>query len=95
MLSNEISGNGLRERVTACRKRLRVNRVTHHQSHTLSGATELSPAIAPAVSEFHDYLTEIPAASPILPGISQTHERNELEDREALRSMDGTEVGIT
>ena len=28
MLSNEISGSGLKERVTACRKRLRVSRVT-------------------------------------------------------------------
>ena len=30
MLSYEISGNGLRERVTACRKRLRENRVRNH-----------------------------------------------------------------
>ena len=47
MLSNEISGNGLRERVTACRKRLRVNRVTHHQSQALSGASEPPAEIAP------------------------------------------------
>jgi hypothetical protein len=29
MLSNEICGNGLKDRVTACRKRLRVNRTRH------------------------------------------------------------------
>ena len=28
MLSNDISGSGLRNRVTACRKRLRENRTT-------------------------------------------------------------------
>ena len=32
MLDNEFPGNGLKQRVTACRKRLRVNR--HHQRHS-------------------------------------------------------------
>ncbi len=40
MLSNEISGNGLRERVTACRKRLRVSRVTT-KTHALNESCEL------------------------------------------------------
>ncbi len=46
MLSNEIGSNGLRERVTACRKRLRVNRVTHKQPHALNEATELFPELS-------------------------------------------------
>ena len=48
MLGNEIDSNGLRERVSACRKRLRVNRSTHKQPHTLNEATELFPEIVPA-----------------------------------------------
>ena len=43
VLSNEIGSNGLKERVTACRKRLRVNRVTHKQPHALNEAIELFP----------------------------------------------------
>ena len=40
MLSNEINGSGLKERVTACRKRLRVSRVTT-KTHALNEACEL------------------------------------------------------
>ena len=40
MLSNEISGSGLKERVTACRKRLRVSRVTT-KTQALNEACEL------------------------------------------------------
>jgi hypothetical protein len=40
MLSSEICGNGLKDRVTACRKRLRVNRtrpqlVVHEEAEVL------------------------------------------------------------
>ena len=42
MLSNEISGSGLRERVSACRKRLRENRVML-KSHAATVAEELFP----------------------------------------------------
>src|SRR5712664_1995956 len=34
MLSNETCGNGLKGRVAACRKRLRVNRVAHKSQAT-------------------------------------------------------------
>ena len=40
MLSNEISGSGLKERVTACRKRLRVSRATT-KTQPLNEACEL------------------------------------------------------
>jgi hypothetical protein len=93
MLSNEISGNGLRERVTACRKRLRVNRVTQKQPQALNEASELFPEIVATVSEFPNYLTEIPATLPIRPSYSQAFERNELKDSEVL--TEGPEVGIT
>lgn len=42
MLSNELSGSGLRGRVTACRKRLRENRVML-KAHAASGVEELFP----------------------------------------------------
>lgn len=59
MLSNEINGHGLKERVTACRKRLRVNRVTH-RAPALDGADELFPELEPAISEFQSSTTHYP-----------------------------------
>jgi|GEM_PF-6575081 len=53
MLSNEVYGSGLKGRVIACRKRLRVNRVTHR---TLANdeVEELFPETSPSVSDFDD-----------------------------------------
>ena len=42
MLSNEITGSGLRQRVSACRKRLRENRVML-KSHATTVVEELFP----------------------------------------------------
>lgn len=42
MLSNEIAGSGLRDRVTACRKRLRENRVMF-KTHAATAMEELFP----------------------------------------------------
>ena len=42
MLSNEISGSGLKNRVTACRKRLRENRVML-KAHATTVVEELFP----------------------------------------------------
>jgi hypothetical protein len=44
-----IFGNGLRERVTACRRRLRVKRVTHKAN---GGAQRQKSAPVPDSSEF-------------------------------------------
>lgn len=49
MPGNEISDSGLKDRVTACRKRLRVNRATH-KPHTPNEADELFSETAPAQS---------------------------------------------
>jgi hypothetical protein len=81
MLSNEIGCNGLRERVTACRKRLRVNRVTHKQPNALNGASELFPEI---VTEF-----QVSRRSSSEPA------RQELDENEAALLIEGQEVGIT
>lgn len=42
LLSNEIAGSGLRDRVTACRKRLRENRVML-KTHASTAVEELFP----------------------------------------------------
>jgi hypothetical protein len=85
MLSNEIGSNGLRERVTACRKRLRVSRVTHKQPHALNEASELFPEVVPE--------------SQLRAGSHSEPARNELNENEASRltgrSTEGQEVGIT
>ena len=97
MLSSEICGSGMKSRVIACRKRLRVNRTTRMNDD----AEELFPETAPSVSEFEDYgagsLPECPAISTsvvhldsrsLLPGA-------ELGEREPILLVAEQEVGIT
>lgn len=50
---NEISGNGLRERVTACRKRLRVNRGSQ-RTPALNEICELFADTQPETITAHD-----------------------------------------
>jgi hypothetical protein len=95
MLSSEISDSGLRERVTACRKRLRVHRASHRRPHALNEASELFPEVVPVVVEFHNYLTDLPATLPIRPRYSRASEHNDPQASEALRLTEGPEVGIT
>ena len=55
MLSSEIYGSGLKGRVIACRKRLRLNRATHATIGNLgvnADVEELSPEPARSVAEF-------------------------------------------
>ena len=60
MLSSEVYGSGLKDRVIACRKRVRLNRTTHRAigSTGLNGVKELFPETTPSgssVSEFSEY----------------------------------------
>ena len=57
--SNEIFGNGLRERVTACRKRLRVNRVYRAHADNQPEKPFREPKVA--ALEFPDYSENPPA----------------------------------
>jgi hypothetical protein len=57
MLSSEICGNGLKNRVTACRKRLRLKRVTQ-RSHVNNDSGELFPETTPSVSDCPDYAAD-------------------------------------
>ena len=96
LLSIEVYGNGLRGRVTACRKRLRVNRVAQRaQVNSESGAlfAETIPA-----SRFHDYGTppERPtrAASIVRMNYAPPAAGSEPVESETLLSL-GEEVGST
>jgi hypothetical protein len=54
MLSNEFGSNGIKDRVTACRKRLRVSRVTNkafNESCELFAGAESEIEPAPAAYE--------------------------------------------
>jgi hypothetical protein len=53
MLGNEVYGSGLKDRVIACRKRLRVNRVTQ-RTLVNDEVEELFPETSPSGSEFND-----------------------------------------
>lgn len=63
MLSNENeifgTGSGLKNRVTACRKRIRLNRFHRTQVNTPTGERLLEPANG--ASEFPGYLKDEPA----------------------------------
>lgn len=63
MLSNEIFANDLRHRVTACRKRLRRNRI--HRGHFDSQVEELLET-ATGTSEFSGHRGDDPAVQEFL-----------------------------
>ena len=80
--SNEIFGNGLRERVTACRKRLRVNRI--HRAHAGNQPEEPFRETKVGASEFPDCSEDLPAVRECL-----VHAR----DGETSQPVDEQEVG--
>ena len=69
MLSSETYGSGLKDRVIACRKRLRLNRALHPATgnSSVNDEVELSSDTRPSVSELNDRvagnLPESPATS--------------------------------
>ena len=88
MLSNESeifeTGNGLKNRVTACRKRIRLNRFHRTQVNGRPGERLLESANG--ASEFRAYLKDEPAVRrPLI------HSR----DRETSPPVAEQEVGIT
>jgi len=82
--SSEIFGNGLRERVTACRKRLRVNRI--HRAHADNQSEEAFRETTVAASEFPDHSEDLSAVRESL-----VHAR----DGETSQRVDEQGVGIT
>ena len=82
--SNEIFGNGLRERVTACRKRLRVNRI--HRAHADNQPEGPFRETKVAASEFPYYSENITAVRETLVY---------LRDGETSERFDELEVGTS
>jgi len=96
LLSSEVYGNGLRGRVTACRKRLRVNRVAQRaQVNHESGA--LFAQTVPA-ARFRDYgdTAERPAGAASIVRLNYASAVAGVEpvESETLLSL-GEEVGST
>lgn len=86
---NEIfgNGNGLKDRVTACRKRLRLNRI--HRAHVDNHLEELFPETAIGASEFRGHSEAHAAVRESL--VEGVHAR----DGETSQRVDEQEVGIT
>ena len=56
MLSNETTGSGLKDRVTACRKRLRESRVMLKAHADTNVVEELFPEAAAPLIQLNDYV---------------------------------------
>ena len=96
LLSTEVYGNGLRGRVTACRKRLRVNRVAQRtQGSHESGALFAETVPASRVRDYGD-TTERPtrAASIVRLNYASPGAGAEPVESETLLSV-AEEVGST
>jgi hypothetical protein len=83
---NEIfgTGNGLKNRVTACRKRVRLNRFHRTQVNTQTGERLLDSANG--ASEFPGYLRHGPAVR---------RPSRHTGDRETSQPVAEQEVGVT
>ena len=81
--NNEIFGNDLKDRVTSCRKRLRINRSGHR--------VHLVDAPVAFVGKPTVFLDEYPAVRESYVG---TRAARDLDDRKALETVE-QEVGIT
>jgi hypothetical protein len=100
MLTSELGGSGLKNRVIACRKRLRVNRVTH-RTLVNGEVAELFTETAPSVSKFTDRaagnLPESPAisTSPFRLECRSPFSVSEAEDGETMLLFGEQGVGTT
>jgi len=84
VLSNEFFGNGLKQRVTACRKRLRVNR-HHHRLQSNGGQSLFTSEIS----------TSFPAENVVVrESLIGSKESSEHQQQEAWIRPE-LEVGIT
>lgn len=99
MLADDIFENGLRDRVNACRKRLRANRRPPHKFPLGNQVDEVFPEGTRVASEFLDYSPEHPTRQELLlrseHGSSPFHGARTEEDSEVLVAAGEPEVGIT
>ncbi|HEX9424901.1 MAG TPA: hypothetical protein VF899_16800 [Pyrinomonadaceae bacterium] len=99
MQGNEICGNGLKGRVTACRRRLRVKRAAQ-RTQVNDEAEELFPATTPAVSLIQTYAAgNLPQSAAMPPSSCLDYRASfggvEPSEDEKILSTGEQEVGIT
>ncbi|MDQ2936876.1 MAG: hypothetical protein M3R67_05145 [Acidobacteriota bacterium] len=95
---NDIFGNGLRERVTACRKRLRMNRSTPKALVQNEPKEVIEETTTVLMSEFHGYPPEyrpIQKNPMRIDHRSFEFEGTESRNGESLLLVGEQEVGIT
>jgi hypothetical protein len=94
---NEICGNGLKGRVAACRKRLRVNRVAK-RSQVNNGGEESFAETTPSASRIRDYDSVNLPQRPNLPAsvvlLNYRFGGAEAAEEETLQLIGEQEVGI-
>lgn len=92
---NEIRRNGLKDRVTACRKRLRVNQGAQ-RTHVNNDAEELLPETTPSVSDFQSCAADYPVtASVVRMDYRSAFAGAEPGESETLQLVGEQEVGST
>jgi hypothetical protein len=93
MLNTEVSGNGIRERVTACRKRLRGTRILH-RPHAPDHTQDVF-AQANMTADSPDFTGDYPTMreSPVHSG--QSASSPVIRDEEPALTIVREEVGIT
>lgn len=94
MLSSENEifgiGNGLKDRMTACGKRLRLSRI--HRAHVDNQLEELFRETANGASEFRGYSGD---HSAVRESVVHAREGVHARDGETSQRVDEQEVGIT
>jgi hypothetical protein len=88
MVSNEVFGNGLKDRVTACRKRLRLNRI--HRGQIENQPEELFRETSIGASGVRGYLADAAALRGTF--VEVVHAR---DDETSQWVDEQQEVGIT
>ena len=81
MLASEIYGTGLRDRVTACRRRLRVNRVAYKDRGSNDAGELFLETVMPATVVRMNCIDSLAVTQP--------------EDSETMQTVEEQEVGIT
>lgn len=96
-LGSEICGNGLKGRVTACRKRLRINRAAK-RTQVDTDTEELFAETTPSVSRVHGYdafnLPGFPSPPASVVLMDYRFGRTQPAESETLQLVGEQEVGI-
>lgn len=106
MLTSEVYGSGLKDRVLACRKRVRLNRATHRAIGDIgvNDVEELFPETASSVSPVSEFKEHAAGNLPESPTIATAASRREYRgpfsltdaaESESMLKVGEQGVGIT